>query len=64
MGEVGGGIPISGDDDELAKIDVWTKRRGGRCKRASPRAPSILRCHTIVDEEEAGEVDAGVEVEA
>ena len=64
MGEAGGGIPIDGGDDEPAEDDTWTKRRGGRCRRASPRAPSILPCHTVVDEEEAGEVDAEVEVEA
>ena len=29
MGEVGGGIPIGGGDDEPAKIDVRTRRRGG-----------------------------------
>ena len=64
MGEAGGGIPIGGGDDEPAEDDTRTKRRGGRCRRASPRAPSILPCHTVVVEEEAGEVDADVEVEA
>jgi len=58
MGEVGGG------DDEPAKIDVRTRRRGGRHRWASPRAPSMSLCRTVEDEEEAGEVDADVEVEA
>ena len=58
MGEVGEG------DDETAKNDVRMKRRGGWCIRASPRAPSMLPCCTVVDEEEAGEVDADIEVEA
>jgi len=64
MSEAGGGVPIGGDDDKPAEDDVRTKRRGGRCRWASPRAPSILPCHTVVVEEEAGEVDADVEVEA
>ena len=64
VNEVGEGVPIGEDEDEPARVGVWKKRRGGRCRRASPRAPSILPCHTIVDEEEAGEVDANVEVEA
>ena len=64
MDGAGEGIPIDGGDDEPAEDDTWTKRRGGRCRRASPRAPSILPCHTVVVEEEAGEVDADVEVEA
>jgi len=64
MAEVGGGVPIGGGDDELAEDDKRTKRRGGRCRRTSPRASSILPCHTVVVEEEAGEVDADVEVEA
>ena len=58
MGEVGGG------DDEPAKIDVRMRRRGGRHRWASPRAPSMSLCRTVEDEEEAGEVDADVEVEA
>ena len=53
-----------GGDDEPAEDDARTKRRGGRCRRASPWAPSILQCHTVVVEEEAGEVDADIEVEA
>ena len=62
MGEVGGGISIGGGDDEPAKIDVRTRRRGGRHRWASPRAPSMSLCRTVEDEEEAGEVDADVEV--
>ena len=64
MSEAGGGVPIGGGDDEPAEDDTRTKRRGGRCRRASPRAPSNLPCHTVVVEEEAGEVDVNVEVEA
>ena len=64
MNEVGEGVPIGEDEDEPARVDMRKKRRGGRCRRVSPRAPSILPCHTVVDEEEAGEVDANVEVEA
>ena len=64
MGEVGEGVPIGEGDDEPAKVDVRTKRRGGQCRWASPRAPSMSLCHTVEDEEEAGEVDADVEVEA
>ena len=64
MGKAGGGVPIGGGDDEPAEDDARAKRQGGRSRRASPRAPSILPCHTVVDEEEAGEVDADVEVEA
>jgi len=64
VGEVGEGVPIGGGDDEPAKNDVRTKRRGERCIWASPRAPSMLPCRTVVDEEEAGEVDANVKVVA
>ena len=64
VGEVGEGVPIGEGDDEPAKVDVRTKRRGGQCRWASPRAPSMSLCHTVEDEEEAGEVDADVEVEA
>ena len=64
MSEVGGGVPIGGGDDEPAKIDVRTRRQGGRHRWASPRAPSMSLCRTVEDEEEAGEVDADVEVEA
>ena len=56
MGEVGGGVPIGGGDDEPAKIDVRTRRRGGRHRWASPRAPSMSLCRTVEDEE-AGEVE-------
>ena len=63
VNEVGEGVPIGKDEDEPARVGVWKKRRGGRCRRASPRAPSNLPCHTVVVEEEAGEVDANVEVE-
>jgi len=62
--EVGEGVPIGEDEDEPARVDVRKKRRGGRCRRASPRASSILPCHTVIDKEEAVEVDANVEVEA
>ena len=62
--EVGEGVPIGEDEDEPVMVDVRYKRRGGRCRRASPRAPSILPCHIVVVEEEAGEVEADVEVEA
>ncbi|KAG2557833.1 hypothetical protein PVAP13_8NG172402 [Panicum virgatum] len=64
MGEVDEGVPINGGEDEPAKNDARMKRRGGRCIWASLRAPSILTCHTVIDEEEVGEVDADVEVEA
>ena len=47
MGEVGGGVPIGGGDDEPAKIDVRTRRRGGRHRWASPRAPSMSLCRTV-----------------
>jgi hypothetical protein len=63
MGEAGGGVPIGGGD-EPAEDDARTKQRGGRYRQASPRAPSILSWHTVVIEEEAGEVDADIEVEA
>ena len=62
MGEVGGGVPIGGGDDEPAKIYVRTRRRGGRHRWASPRASSMSLCRTVEDEEEASEAD--VEVEA
>ena len=64
MGEGDGGVLISGGDDEPVKSNMWTKRLGRRCRQASPRASSILSCHIVVDEEEAGEVYADVEVEA
>ena len=63
MGEVGEGVPIGEGDDEPAKVNMRTKRRGGQCRWASPRAPSMSLCRTIEDEEEAGEVDVDVEVD-
>ena len=42
-----GGVPISGGDDEPAKIDVRTRRRGGRHRWASPRAPSMSPCRML-----------------
>ena len=64
MGEGDGGVLISGGDDEPVKSNMRTKRLGRRCRQASPRASSILSCHIVVDEEEADEFDADVEVEA
>ena len=64
VGEVGERVPIGGGDDEPAKIDVRTRRRGGRHRWASPRAPSMSLCRTVKDKEEAGEAYADVEVEA
>lgn len=63
MGEVVGGVPISGGDDEPMEVDMRTKQRGGRCTRVSPRAPSISPSCTVGDGAGAGEVDADVEVE-
>jgi len=54
MGEFDGG------DDELAKMDVRTKRRGWRCRRVSPRAPFMWSCRTVEGEEEIGEIEADV----
>ena len=64
MGEVSEGVPIGEGDDEPAKVDVRTRGRGGRHRWASPRAPFMSLCRTVEDEEDAGEVDADVEVEA
>ena len=65
MGEVGEGVLIGEGDDEPAKVDVRTMRRcRRRRKRAPPRAPAISPCRRVGEEEEAGEVDAVVEVEA
>ena len=65
VGEVGERVPIGGGDDEPAKVDVWTRRRcRRRRKRAPPRVPAISPCRRVGEEEEAGEVDADVEVEA
>ena len=64
MGEIGEGVPIGEGDDELAKVDVrtrWQCRR--RRNRAPPRVPAISPCRRVEEEEEAGEVDADVEVE-
>ena len=64
MGEVGEGVPIGEGDDEPAKVDVRTRRRcRQRRKRVPPRVPAISPCHRVGEEEEAGEVDADVEVE-
>ena len=56
MGKVGEGVPIGGGDDELAENDARTKRRGGRCRRMSPRAPVYVAKLHVEDEDEAGEV--------
>jgi len=65
VGEVGEGVPIGEGDDEPAKVDVRTRRRcRRRRKRAPPRVPAISPCRRVGEEEEAGEVDADVEVEA
>jgi len=65
VGEVGEGVPISEGDDEPAKVDVRTRRRcRRRRKRAHPRVPTISPYRRVGEEEEAGEVDADVEVEA
>ena len=65
MGEVGEGVPIGEGDDEPAKVDVRTRRRcRRRRKQAPPRVPAISPCRMVEEEEEAGEVDADVEVEA
>ena len=61
MGKVGEGVPIGEGDNEAAKVDVRTRRRR---KRAPPRVPAISPCRRVGEEEEAGEVDADVEVEA
>jgi len=37
VGEVGEGVSIGGGDDELSEDDA-------RCRRASPRAPSMSPC--------------------
>jgi len=60
VGEVGEGIPIGEGDDEPAKVDVRTRRRR---KQAPPRVPAISPCRRVREEEEAGEVDADIEVE-
>lgn len=64
MGEVGGGVPIGGGDDEPVEVDMRTKQRGGQCTQASPRAPSISPSRIVGDGAGAGEVDADVKVEA
>lgn len=63
MDEVRGDVPIGAGDNELAKIDVWTKWRGWRCKRMSPRMPSIWPCCIVECEEEGSEIDSNIEVE-
>ena len=54
-------------------VEATTSRRRSTCGRGDevggtdgrdPRAPSMSLCRTVEDEEEAGEVDADVEVEA
>ena len=62
--EVGEGVPIGEDEDKPARVDVRTKRRGGRCRWASPGSAVHVTMSHVKDEEEAGEVDADVEVEA
>ena len=65
VGEVDEGVPIGEGGDEPAKVDVQTRRRCRRWrKRAPPRVPAISPCRRVGEEEEAGEVDADVEVEA
>jgi len=65
VGEVDEGVPIGEGGDEPAKVDVQTRRRCRRWrKRAPPRVPAISPCRWVGGEEEAGEVDADVEVEA
>ena len=65
MGEVGEGVPIGEGDDKPAKVDVRTRRQcRRRRKQASPRLPANSPCRRVGVEEEAGEVDADVEVEA
>ena len=65
MGEVGEDVSTGEGDDEQAKVDVRTRRRcWRRRKRAPPRVPAISPSRMVGEEEEAGEVDADVEVEA
>ena len=47
VGEVGEGVPIGEEEDKPARVDVRTKRRGGRCRWASPRAPSMSPCRML-----------------
>ena len=50
---------------QSVKVDVRMRRRcRWRHKRAPPRVPAILPCRRVGEEEEAGEVDADIEVEA
>ena len=51
VGEVGEGVPIGEDEDEPERFDVRTKRRGGCCKRASPRALHASPYRIVEDEE-------------
>ena len=64
QGEVGGGVPIGGGNDELVKIHVRMKRQGWQCIRVSPKAPSMWPCRTVEGEEEDNEIDPDVELEA
>ena len=65
VGEVSEGVLIGEGDNEAAKVDVRTRRRcRWRRKQAPPRVPAISPCRRVGEEEEAGEVDADVEVEA
>jgi len=65
VGEVGEGVSISEGDEEPVKADMRTRRRcRRRRKQAPPRVPAISPCRRVGEEEEAGEVDTDVEVEA
>ena len=65
VSEVGGGVLIGEGEDEPTKVDVQMRRQcRRRHKRAPPRVPAISPCRRVGEEEEAGEVDADVEVEA
>jgi len=61
VGEVSGGVPISGGEDEPAKVNGRTTWRH---KRAPARVPAISLCRMVGEEEKAGEVDADIKVVA